>query len=138
MSQPGNEPRTFFRRCLAIIARRFPNHQLGIAVTRFYNEFFTKVAETLTIDAKTKEQYVAILKKLAALPQSYSVLRELRNIGLDVDVHINAKEYVLVLSAFQRQFRPSLVTGTLDHETCALIYSLSDKAIRNRDCARCA
>lgn len=86
-------------------------------------------------DEKIKKQYEGILNKLAALPQSYSVMRELRNLGLPAisDRSLNAHEYMTVLKAFQEVYRPDNVSGVLDRETCALIYALSDKAVRIRN-----
>jgi N-acetylmuramoyl-L-alanine amidase len=88
---------------------------------------FQNVPLTLKYDKKVKEEYIAILVRVRVLPQSYSVLRELTSIGFESPLkNLNAKQYIEVISEFQKLFRPEQVTGELDIDTCAILYALSD------------
>jgi N-acetylmuramoyl-L-alanine amidase len=87
----------------------------------------------LTYSEQVKNEYLEILTRIRSLPQSYSVIREFRTMGVDFPPHnLNSSEYAHLLESFQKQYRPQHVSGVLDAETCAIIYALSDHALRQQ------
>ena len=75
---------------------------------------------------KAKADFVEILKRIR-LPSMGLVLREFMRVGIPVGHYCQSDvKYEAMLKAFQRRFRPSSITGTIDVETAAILYSMQN------------
>lgn len=95
------------------------------------SDFFTKL--DLPLNFTTKQDYMGVLKRMRSLPSDRMVLKELRRVCVDFpDYYLDTSEFRFVVALLQSMYRPDIATGELDLETIAIIFTLSDAAMRRR------
>ena len=94
-------------------------------------DFFTKL--DLPCNFTTKQDYMSLLQRMRVLPNERVIVKELRRLSHDFPEHyLDNRELHEVIAQLQALYRPDVTTGELDLETIAIIFTLSDAAMKRR------